>query len=73
MCFRWAAPSLDNPTSIQEFSKSELDLLSKNETEEVVTEQCVEEDNPEFLERCRNMDEYKDEHRRGWGNRYNRS
>ncbi|KAI8437998.1 hypothetical protein MSG28_010656 [Choristoneura fumiferana] len=32
-----------------------------------------EEDDPEELARQRNMDEYKDDHRRGWGNRYNRS
>ncbi|OXA63809.1 Immunoglobulin-binding protein 1 [Folsomia candida] len=32
-----------------------------------------ERDDPEELERKRNFDEYKDEHRRGWGNRFNRS
>lgn len=70
---RWAPPNLDNPTSLQDFSKSEIELLEKNEVEDIVTEQCIEADNPDFLERARNMDEYKDDHRRGWGNRYNRS
>jgi len=32
-----------------------------------------EDDNPENLQRQRNMDEFKDTHRRGWGNRMNRS
>ncbi|KAG6454959.1 hypothetical protein O3G_MSEX008965 [Manduca sexta] len=44
-----------------------------DELEEVRKERLVEEDDPEELERQRNMDEYKDDHRRGWGNRYNRS
>lgn len=36
-------------------------------------EKKLEEDDPELLERMRQMDEFKDEHRRGWGNRMNRS
>ncbi|CAH2102981.1 unnamed protein product [Euphydryas editha] len=44
-----------------------------DEAEEVRKEQLVEDDDPEELARQRNMDEYKDDHRRGWGNRYNRS
>lgn len=44
-----------------------------DEAEKIRKERLVEEDDPEELERQRNMDEYKDEHRRGWGNRHNRS
>ena len=32
-----------------------------------------ETDDPERLQQLRNLDEYKDMHRRGWGNRMNRS
>ncbi|CAH0724504.1 unnamed protein product, partial [Brenthis ino] len=44
-----------------------------DEAEEIKKERLVDDDDPEELARKRNMDEYKDEHRRGWGNRYNRS
>ncbi|VVD02473.1 unnamed protein product [Leptidea sinapis] len=44
-----------------------------DEAEQIRKEQMVEEDDPEELQRQRNMDEYKDDHRRGWGNRHNRS
>ncbi|XP_011503624.1 PREDICTED: immunoglobulin-binding protein 1 [Ceratosolen solmsi marchali] len=36
-------------------------------------EQQIEKDDSEILARARAMDEYKDTHRRGWGNRANRS
>lgn len=36
-------------------------------------EQRVEEDDEVTLAQKRALDEYKDTHRRGWGNRYNRS
>jgi len=41
--------------------------------EAVVREYQEERDNPELLARNRAMDEYKDDHRRGEGNRHNRS
>ncbi|XP_076753489.1 immunoglobulin binding protein Tap42 [Xylocopa sonorina] len=41
--------------------------------EDVKKEEMIETDNPEILEQLRAMDEYKDTHRRGWGNRANRS
>ncbi|CAK1544380.1 unnamed protein product [Leptosia nina] len=47
--------------------------LNADEAEEVRKEEEEEDDDPEELARKRNMDEYKDDHRRGWGNRYNRS
>ncbi|CAK1601593.1 unnamed protein product [Parnassius mnemosyne] len=44
-----------------------------DEADKVKKERLIEEDDPEELARQRNMDEYKDDHRRGWGNRHNRS
>ncbi|XP_023945138.2 immunoglobulin-binding protein 1 [Bicyclus anynana] len=44
-----------------------------DEAEQIRKERLVEEDDEEALARQRDMDEYKDEHRRGWGNRHNRS
>ncbi|XP_026731671.1 immunoglobulin-binding protein 1 [Trichoplusia ni] len=44
-----------------------------DEADRIRKERLVEDDDPEELARQRNMDEYKDDHRRGWGNRYNRS
>lgn len=43
------------------------------EKEAAEMEMKIENDDPESLERARRMDEYKDDHRRGEGNRYNRS
>ncbi|OWR49014.1 immunoglobulin-binding protein 1 family member C [Danaus plexippus] len=45
----------------------------QDEAEEIRKEQLEETDDSDELERKRNLDEYKDDHRRGWGNRYNRS
>ncbi|KAL8608073.1 hypothetical protein ACOMHN_023889 [Nucella lapillus] len=39
--------------------------------EDAEKERREENDDPELLQRARGMDEYKDEHRRGWGNRQN--
>ncbi|XP_075991998.1 immunoglobulin binding protein Tap42 [Anticarsia gemmatalis] len=44
-----------------------------DEAERIRKECLVEQDDPEERARQQNMDEYKDDHRRGWGNRYNRS
>lgn len=46
---------------------------AKEELENEIKEQQIENEDPEYLERARNMDEFKDDHRRGYGNRYNRS
>lgn len=43
------------------------------EDDEIKEEMQVENDDPDYLEKMRNQDEYKDDHRRGWGNRMNRS
>ncbi|XP_039761344.1 immunoglobulin-binding protein 1 [Pararge aegeria] len=44
-----------------------------DEAEQMRKERLVEDDDPEEVARQRSMDEYKDDHRRGWGNRHNRS
>lgn len=60
-------------------SKVLLDWIKSNENdtqediENIEKEEKIEQDDPELLERNRAMDEYKDTHRRGWGNRANRS
>lgn len=50
------------------------DISANNEDNEaVLKEEMEKKDDPEYLKRARAMDEYKDTHRRGWGNRANRS
>lgn len=49
------------------------DPNEKEDQEKAVEEIQIENDAPEYLERMRRMDEYKDVVRRGDGNRYNRS
>ncbi|KAK6183288.1 hypothetical protein SNE40_010794 [Patella caerulea] len=46
-------------------------IAQENEAEE--KENKIEQDDPDELLRARNMDDWKDDHRRGWGNRKNRS
>lgn len=45
----------------------------QEEMEDEEKELREENDDAELLARARAMDEYKDTHRRGWGNRANRS
>lgn len=49
------------------------DSPAQEDPEDLKKEEDVEKDDEEYLARTRAMDEYKDNHRRGWGNRYNRS
>ncbi|KAH8248465.1 hypothetical protein KR032_011707 [Drosophila birchii] len=49
------------------------DPNEQEDEEKAVEEQQIEEDDPEYLDRMRRMDEYKDVVRRGDGNRHNRS
>lgn len=44
-----------------------------DEQEATEKEEQVERDDPEYLDRTRAMDDWKDDHRRGFGNRHNRS
>lgn len=43
------------------------------EREEEEKEKAEEDDDPEKLARDRERDEWRDTHKRGWGNTYNRS
>ncbi|XP_068903939.1 immunoglobulin-binding protein 1b isoform X2 [Tenebrio molitor] len=58
--------------SLQQASLAGVEL-NNEEKEAEALETVVERDDSEYVERMRRMDEYKDEHRRGWGNRMNRS
>ncbi|XP_017476112.1 PREDICTED: immunoglobulin-binding protein 1 [Rhagoletis zephyria] len=49
------------------------DPNEKEDQEQAIEEAQIENDDPEYLDRMRRMDEYKDVVRRGDGNRYNRS
>ncbi|KAH8292852.1 hypothetical protein KR054_012613 [Drosophila jambulina] len=49
------------------------DPNEQEDEEKAAEEQQVEEDDPEYMDRMRRMDEYKDVVRRGDGNRHNRS
>ncbi|KAL1518383.1 hypothetical protein ABEB36_002014 [Hypothenemus hampei] len=60
------------PLSLQEASIAGVSLYDENE-EVKELEKKVDEDDEEYIARMRAKDEYKDEHRRGWGNRMNRS
>ncbi|XP_065332412.1 immunoglobulin-binding protein 1b [Cloeon dipterum] len=51
----------------------EQDQAAGAEVDQVVREYQQERDDPELLARDRAMDEFKDDHRRGEGNRHNRS
>lgn len=67
-----------NEEQVQEMNKQMLEARTANpddkEDEEKAANEILEEnDDPEYLQRQRNMDEYKDVVRRGDGNRHNRS
>ncbi|KAK5646318.1 hypothetical protein RI129_004782 [Pyrocoelia pectoralis] len=61
----------DKPFCLQDATPEAIAL--KDEQEEQEAENKIEEDDPAELARLRNRDDFKDEHRRGWGNRMNRS
>ncbi|ERL86043.1 immunoglobulin-binding protein 1 [Dendroctonus ponderosae] len=60
------------PMSMQEASLAGISL-NDSDKEDEENENKVEADDDENIQRLRARDEYKDEHRRGWGNRMNRS
>ncbi|XP_045119353.1 immunoglobulin-binding protein 1-like [Portunus trituberculatus] len=53
------------------FTQEEEEAVKEEEEEE--EERKEEEDDPDNLERLRERDEWRDTHRRGWGNTFNRS
>ncbi|XP_047366301.1 immunoglobulin-binding protein 1 [Vespa velutina] len=61
-----------NSTCLQDLAIRDGDDNSQ-ELEDIQKEEKIEKDDPQLLEQNRAMDEYKDMHRRGWGNRANRS
>lgn len=68
-----------DPEKSKQMAKNSLQNMTDEEEkrleeqDEVEKEQKMEADDPEALARARGMDEWKDEHRRGEGNRHNRS
>lgn len=60
------------PMSLQETSLAGINL-NQDEEEKEEKEKLEEIDDEEHIRNLRSQDEYKDEHRRGWGNRMNRS
>jgi len=60
-----------DPVSVQGVAAAGISLTDERDQEE--REKREEEEDPELLERMRSRDEFKDDHRRGWGNRMNRS
>uniref|UniRef100_A0A182J7T6 Immunoglobulin-binding protein 1 n=1 Tax=Anopheles atroparvus TaxID=41427 RepID=A0A182J7T6_ANOAO len=68
-----------DPEKMKEVNKNSLmnkvfqDNAAELDREDEEKEQLVERDDEEYLARQRAKDEFKDEHRRGEGNRYNRS
>lgn len=56
--------------SLQEAAIAGMSLNGQDEEEEDLEKKI---ENDEYIERMRAKDEYHDEHRRGWGNRMNRS
>ncbi|CAH0557506.1 unnamed protein product [Brassicogethes aeneus] len=61
-----------NTMSLQEKALAGVPI-NDEESDQAREESLVEEDDDENLARMRAKDEFKDEHRRGWGNRMNRS
>lgn len=61
------------PMTLQEASLAGISLNDEEEKDAEQKENLTEEDDPEYIERMRARDEHKDDHRRGWGNRMNRS
>ncbi|XP_068219382.1 immunoglobulin-binding protein 1 isoform X2 [Palaemon carinicauda] len=66
-------PSL-RQNSLQERASKDPDKGNEEEErEEAEKEEAEERDDPEKIARERERDEWRDTHRRGWGNTYNRS
>lgn len=72
----WPDPSQRNQMNsrcLQDLASNDMSANEQDDIEAVEKEERVERDDSEFLARARAMDDYKDTHRRGWGNRANRS
>lgn len=53
--------------------RCEIDQEAEQAKEDEEKEIKAEKEDQEYIEQARNLDDYKDDHRRGYGNRYNRS
>ncbi|XP_024937253.1 immunoglobulin-binding protein 1b isoform X2 [Cephus cinctus] len=62
-----------NGTCLQDVTNPNNVDISQEDAEAIEKENRTENDDPELLAQTRAMDDYKDTHRRGWGNRANRS
>ena len=77
--FRFPGPSENKSGCCSNKSSSHNHTCSKdgpsNEPvdEDIVREKAIEMDSPEEIARLRERDEWRDTHRTGWGNTYNRS
>lgn len=74
-CFSWPDPSQHSATNsrcLQDMANRDTSA-NDEDNEAILKEEMEEKDDSDYLERTRAMDEYKDTHRRGWGNRANRS
>ena len=69
----WPDPSQRNQVNSKCLQNIDKSGNNSEEEEDIDKEKKIESDDPEMLEQLRAMDEYKDTHRRGWGNRANRS
>ncbi|KAK2582358.1 hypothetical protein KPH14_004692 [Odynerus spinipes] len=72
----WPDPAQRNQINskcLQDLVNDGTSENTQEDIEAVEKEEKEEKDDPELLEQVRAMDEYKDTHRRGWGNRANRS
>ncbi|XP_033331404.2 immunoglobulin binding protein Tap42 [Megalopta genalis] len=65
----WPDPAKAGTKCLQDMANSS----GNDQQEEIKKEELLEDDDDETLRQMRAMDEYKDMHRRGWGNRANRS
>lgn len=63
--YRWHLPTADNTKCLQQMAET-----SEQEEEDDKINEAEEENE---RQRLNARDEYKDDHRRGWGNRHNRS
>jgi len=64
---RWHLPTADNTKCLQQ--PSEAPEPEQEDKEDKINEEEKENERQRLIAR----DEYKDDHRRGWGNRHNRS
>ncbi|CAG9858509.1 unnamed protein product [Phyllotreta striolata] len=60
------------PSTLQEAALAGVSLYEEDKEEEH-KDKLIDDDDDENIARMRAKDEYKDDHRRGWGNRMNRS